>query len=330
MTDEKKHDRPLPDLLVVDAAGAGKRIDVFLRDRLTGTSRTIIREEIAAGRVLMSGQRLAKSRILREGEEIDLADFRDRRGEEIRPDREGVLRVIDERKRFVVVDKEAGLPTLPKDAEETAALACRLVAKYPELAGVGGRFEAGLVHRLDSGTSGLLVAARDEETWRRLRGEWKLRRVEKEYFALVRGVVKKSFTILKSIAHHPRSARRMIISPTGKSAESRVVPVYSRTKWSLVSVSLREGRRHQIRLHLADIDFPVAGDPVYGEGPEKDRVPRLMLHALWLKFRPGEGEAPLGFISPPPDDFVEAIGKRLGQDGVEAMKSYREQLLRRR
>ncbi len=330
MTDEKNQSGPLPDRLVVDAAGAGKRIDVFLRDRLTGTSRTIIREEIAAGRVLMEGRRLTKSRLLREGDEIDLADFRDRRAEEITPDPEGNLPVIHEAAGFVVVDKEAGLPTLPRDADDTAALACRLVAKYPELAHVGGRFEAGLVHRLDTMTSGLLVAARNEETWRRFRGEWRLRRVDKEYFALVRGVVKKSFTILQSIAHHPRSARRMIISPTGKSAESRVRPIQSRGKWSLVSVSLREGRRHQIRLHLSDIDIPVAGDPVYGESAEKDGVPRLMLHALWLKFRSNEGEGPAGYISPPPDDFTAAIRKRLGESGVEAMKAYRAELLRRR
>ncbi len=321
---------PLPNRFLVEAESAGTRIDVFLRDRLPGTSRAIIRDEISAGRVLVHGRSVSKSRVVREGEEIDLTSFRDRRGEAILPDPEGELRVIHEDARFVVVEKEAGLPTLPKDAEDRNALACRLASRYPETVGVSRPLEAGLVHRLDTETSGLLVAARDVETWQAFRAEWKFRRVQKEYLALVRGEVRKSFTILHPIAHHPRSARRMIISPEGKSAESRVLAMRPGRKWSLVSVSLREGRRHQIRVHLAEAEHPVAGDPIYGEGPEKDRVPRLMLHASWLKFRTDVGARPTGFVSAPPADLTGMIRKRLGDAGIEAMEHYLEGLPRRR
>lgn len=328
MNAENRAGSDLPGAVVVDAAGAGKRIDVFLRDLLPGTSRTVIREEIAAGRVRIDGRPVAKGRSVYEGEEIDISAFRDRRRETIAPDPEGDLRVLHEEETFLVVDKEAGLPALPANADETAALACRVAARYPETAGVGGRFESGLVHRLDTATSGLLVVARDEPTWRLLRAEWKLRRVEKEYLALVRGGVRKPFTVLHPIAHHPKSARRMIVSPSGKSAESRVRPLASGGRRSLVAVSLREGRRHQIRVHLASAGFPVAGDDLYGEGPEKDGVPRLMLHALWLRFRPGEG-ARRGFLSEPPDDFRAAAEKSVGRDGSRAIDRYREELLRR-
>jgi 23S rRNA-/tRNA-specific pseudouridylate synthase len=120
----------------------------------------------------------------------------------------------------------------------------------------------------------------------------------------------------------------MVVSPSGKSAESRVRPLASGRRRSLVAVSLREGRRHQIRVHLSSAGFPVAGDDLYGEGPEKDGVPRLMLHALWLRFRPGEGE-PRGFLSEPPGEFRAAVKKWIGPEGSPAIDRYREDLARR-
>ncbi len=319
----------LPSSVVVDAAGAGKRLDLFLRDRLAGVSRGAIRSEIAFGRILVDGKPHAAGRPVREGARIDLSAFRDRRLETIAADGEGELIVVHEEERFLVVEKPPGLAAMPRNGEDTAALACRLVAHYPELADVGGPLEAGLVHRLDNGTSGLLVVARDGDTWEKLREQWKWRRVEKEYFALVKGSLKKTFTILRPIAHHPKSARRMVISDGGRSAESLVRPVRAGGKSSLVSVSIREGRRHQIRVHLAGAGHPVLGDVLYGKGAEEDHVPRLMLHASWLKFRAdGVGEF-RSFASAPPADFKEVIRKRLGREGEAAAESYLENLSRR-
>ena len=220
------------------------------------------------------------------------------------------------------MEKPSGLPTMPKDGADAAALACRLAARYPELTGVGPPLEAGLVHRLDAETSGLLVAARSEADRQALRFLWKWRRVDKEYLALVHGAVSRSFTVLLAIGHHPKSARRMVLSPGGMSAESRVRPLCRGKNWSLVAVSLREGRRHQIRVHLAESGYAVAGDPLYGNGPAKDSVPRLMLHASRLGFRIDPSSEAVRFYSRPPEDFVSSVNRKLRGRVEEAMDQY--------
>jgi 23S rRNA pseudouridine1911/1915/1917 synthase len=257
--------------------------------------------------------------VLRGGDRLDVSALVLPVAPAIAEDSDGALAVLHEDPDLVVVSKEAGLPTLPRDASDTRALACRLVARYPELRSIGPPLEAGLVHRLDTMTSGILVAARTPEAHALLKDLWRYRRVEKTYVALVEGVVRESFTVLVPVAHDPRSAKRMTVGRQGRSAETRFRSLAAGARASLVLASLREGRRHQIRVHLRTAGHPVVADPLYA-GLSKGGAPRLMLHAARIRFRLRDDAAPIDVVSPPPRDFVQVVARELGPRGVRALE----------
>ena len=304
----------------VRAGEAGRRIDVLLRERFPEVSRALWKEEIAAGRVLRNGRPVRKGALMREGDRIDAAPPA---GPSIAPDPEGELMVHHEDEAAIAVEKEAGLPTLPRSGSDTFALACRVAARYPETASVGRPLEAGLVHRLDTGTSGIVVGARNETAYVLLRDQWRLRRARKEYIVLSHGRVERPFTADAPIGHHPRSARRMIAGPGGRPARTRFEPVHHAADRTLLQADLREGRRHQIRVHLAAAGYPVVGDPVYGKGDGG----RMMLHAARVFFTSPAGEdAEVNVVSPPPPGFRERLVAEAGAEAAEAMKSLLERL----
>ena len=310
----------IPDEIVVPDDGEGKRVDHFLRDHLTDVSRAYIRRQIEKGRVARNGRAARKGATLNAGDRLDISRFVDPAERTIAAADGDKLVVLHEDRDVIVVEKEAGLPTLPVDEEDRLALACRLADRYGELARVGKPLEAGLLHRLDTGTSGLLVAARTEEAWRYLRDQWRWRRVEKRYIALVRGGVRRSFTCILPISHHPSSGRRMVAGRGGRSAETRFRSLVHSEDASLLMAELREGRRHQIRVHLAEAGHPVVGDELYG-GDREDPADRLMLHAGLLRFRPNEGREELVVASQPPADFLEHVVRALGGEAPEAIRN---------
>ncbi|MFH1680826.1 MAG: RluA family pseudouridine synthase [Candidatus Eisenbacteria bacterium] len=310
---------PFPSEIVVGEPGDGVRLDLFLRGRFPSCSRAHLRGEIEKGHVIRNGRPARKGDLLRAGDRIDLRSFRAPEETPIAPDPSGELAVLHEDSRLVVVSKEAGLPTLPRDETDTNALACRLVARYPELLRVGPPFEAGLLHRLDTETSGLLVAARTPESYRLLRDQWRWRRVLKFYLALVEGEARGSFTMLLPIAHHPKSRKRMTVGEEGRSAETRCRSLFAARRSSLLLVNLREGRRHQIRVHLAAAGHPVWNDPLYSKRGKR-RGGRLMLHALRLRFRPREGDERIDIVDPPPPAFAGILRGVLGDGAIRALQ----------
>ncbi|MBN1826459.1 MAG: RluA family pseudouridine synthase [Candidatus Eisenbacteria bacterium] len=309
----------------VSAVEAGRRIDVLLRERFPGVGRARWKEEIAAGRVLRNDRPVRKGEIAREGDRIFLVP--PDAVPSIAPDPEGPLTVLYEDEASLVVEKEAGLPTLPRNGRDRGALACRVAARYPETATVGRPLEAGLVHRLDTGTSGLLVAARTETAYVLLRDQWRARRVRKEYLALAEGRIVRPFTADAPIGHHPGSARRMIAGAGGRAAETRFEPLYAASGRTLLWAELREGRRHQIRVHLAAAGHPVAGDPLYGSGGGG----RMMLHAARVRFISPAGDGvSVNAISDPPADFRERLAAEAGEEAFEFMESRLEAVRRER
>jgi len=313
---------PIPKEIIVAPEEAGKRIDVLIRDRVDGLSRAQIRRQIEKGRLLRNGRPVRKGETAVEGDRLDLGAFQAAGGvRPAPPDEADRLRILYEDDDVIVVDKEAGLPTLPRDDEETGALACRLVARHGKLAGVGAPLEGGLVHRLDTDTSGLLVAARHAAAYRFLRDQWRWRRVDKEYVALVAGEIPRAFTASTPIAHHRTSARRMIADPSGRSAETLIRPLHGATTATLVVASLREGRRHQIRVHLAEAGYVVLGDELYGKDMATES-PRLMLHAARIRFTARPDGEPIKVVSEPLNDFVLEVKRKLGARAVDAMRTY--------
>jgi 23S rRNA pseudouridine1911/1915/1917 synthase len=187
----------------------------------------------------------------------------------------------------IIVDKPAGVPSHPLLPGEGGTVVDKLAVRYPEIAAASDEArEAGLVHRLDTGTSGCLAVARDRESWRALRAAFSQGAVDKGYRALVHGRVQGPLEIDGAIAHDPADARRMVIAPGGLAAGpgpavTTVAPLLVGPAHTLVSVTAAGGRRHQVRVHLASAGHPLVGDVLYG-APEAGDVPWHLLHAASL------------------------------------------------
>jgi 23S rRNA pseudouridine1911/1915/1917 synthase len=224
--------------------------------------------------------------------------------------------VIYEDDDLVVVDKPAGLTVHPGAGRPTGTLAHQLLARFPEMAGVGGPGRPGIVHRLDQGTSGVLVAARTPAAYARLSRAFASRQVEKRYLAIVYGAPKlPAGRIEAPIGRHPDRRKEMAVRPGGRPAVTGYRTLASAAGIALLEIDLGTGRTHQIRVHLRHLGHPLVGDPVYGEArwkglPKPVQKPlaelaRPALHAFQLAFaHPGDGR-PVRFEAPVPRDLQD-------------------------
>ncbi len=202
--------------------------------------------------------------------------------------------VLYEDREVIVIDKPAGIVVHPGSGHELGTLAAGLLNRFPELEGVGDEGRWGIVHRLDKETSGVLMVARTERAHAALRRALQRREVGRRYLALVLGVLRiPTGTVDAPIGRDPRRPTRMAVVRDGRPARTH----YERmAEWvgadrSLLAVRLETGRTHQIRIHLASIGHPVAGDRAYGGRSTTSRPGRMWLHAAELGFaHPGTGK----------------------------------------
>jgi 23S rRNA pseudouridine1911/1915/1917 synthase len=298
--------------LDVHATDAGQRLDRFLADRLQ-LSRSAVRRLLARGAVSVDEQVVnesAKGQNLLTGSSIAVARFARPEDERALPDSSGSLVVLAEGPGWLAVDKPAGVAVHPLRADETGTLLNALIARCPETHGVGeGGLRSGVVHRIDIDTSGVVLFATHEPVWQRIRAAFAAHDVEKHYRAIVLGHLSGEGSIevgLVTARHRP--ARVRVIS---ESEASRARGVWmSAMRWrslqlldgaTLVEISPRTGFLHQIRVTLAHMGFPVAGDKTYGPQADPTGAPRHMLHAARAKL--DEIEA----TSPDPADFAEQL-----------------------
>ncbi len=221
------------------------------------------------------------------------------------------LPLVYEDATLVVIDKPPGIPsTIGRSAGPSVA--ATLLLRYPEMAAIDGRRAAGLVHRLDTGTSGLLLAARDLDSHTRLRDAFVRKAVAKDYLAVVVGRLDRAETVSVALARHPRSPGRMIPARgTTKAwpAHTEITPVESDDGLSVVRLRMRTGVTHQLRLHLALLGHPVVGDTRYGR-PHPD-VPSEgwhYLHARGVHF--DAPELPRGLATPFPEHWRRLFAAR--------------------
>jgi 23S rRNA pseudouridine1911/1915/1917 synthase len=290
------------------------RLDVFLCGRLSGLSRRQSRGLFATATVKVNGRRAAKGKPVRTGDVVRI-DFHEATSDLLsQPDLP--VRVLYEDPVLVAVDKPSGMPSLALRRSDRDTVANYLVARYPEAIRVGAPLEVGLVHRLDTDTSGVLLATRTAEVHTALREQFRRLEIEKRYVALVRGDVKEPGVIQVPISHLPRRPRRMYICTDAdrarrigaRPAETRYRPLARLGSASLVAVSISTGVRHQIRVHLASIGHPVLGDPLYDPAcPAPGVVPRTMLHARRIGFRHPVSDAVVLVEAPIPPDFLAVI-----------------------
>jgi 23S rRNA pseudouridine1911/1915/1917 synthase len=286
----------------------GQRLDVFLAGCPgLGLSRTQVQRLCRAGRVLVGGSPARSAQLLRGGERITVAL---RPPEPARLAAEDIpLAVVHEDAHLIVVDKPRGLVVHPAPGNPSGTLVNALLARCPDLRGIGGELRPGVVHRLDKDTTGLMVLAKDEPTLAALSAQIARRQVSRRYLALVHGSPPDAFVVDAPIGRDPVHRRRMSVRPAeGRPARTRVEVRRRLPGHALVEVALETGRTHQIRVHLAFAGFPVVADPVYGRrGSDPLGLAGQALHAHRLAFtHPVTGE-PLAFEAPLPADFAAAL-----------------------
>jgi 23S rRNA pseudouridine1911/1915/1917 synthase len=269
---------------------AGKRLDHFLQEHLTGYSRARIQAWIKEGRVRVDGSPAKSSHLVHAGERIEAEPAEApalNAGAEDLP-----IEILYEDAAVIAVNKPAGLTVHAGAGAHSGTLVNRLVYHFQSLSQVGGDLRPGIVHRLDKPTSGVLLVARNDAAHRDLAEQFAARSVEKIYLALVQGVVHAdSGHITKPIARDPVRRTRMtarVASGRAALTEYRVLERFD--GFTFLQIRLGTGRTHQIRVHLADLGHPVAGDKLYG-GDRKTPAPRMFLHAARIGFTsPATGE----------------------------------------
>jgi 23S rRNA pseudouridine1911/1915/1917 synthase len=272
----------------VDAGNAGKRLDHFLLERMAGYSRARLQTWIKEGRVLVNGAGVKASHLLHAAEHIEVTPADPpplQAGPENLP-----IEILYEDAGVIAINKPAGLTVHAGAGAFSGTLVNRLVHHFQSLSQVGGDLRPGIVHRLDKGTSGVLLVARNDAAHRNLAEQFAGRTVEKTYLALVQGDVRAdSGRIIKPIARDPVRRTRMTAKLTGKGrtalTEYRVLERFP--GFTSLEISLGTGRTHQIRVHMADLGHRVAGDRLYGAALAE----RMFLHAWRICFlSPATGE----------------------------------------
>jgi 23S rRNA pseudouridine1911/1915/1917 synthase len=274
----------MPSRFVVRSEEAGERLDRLVAQRVPGVGRRRARELFAAGKVTAGGHHVRGASAARAGDEI-VVEFAE---ESALPDPTLALDVRLELPALAVVYKPAGQPSAPLREGELGTLANAVVHRYPETAGIGHRLrEPGLVHRLDTYTSGLVVIARTASAFDALALALKSERLEKRYLALTANLtLPEQGTIDLPLAPDPGRQGRVIAeaAPTGyaRDAVTRYRVLERTARACLLELHAARAFRHQIRAHLASLGAPLIGDVLYGGAPFPDGSARHALHASYV------------------------------------------------
>jgi 23S rRNA pseudouridine1911/1915/1917 synthase len=283
------------------ADGLPTRLDRWLAEAAPSFSRSQWQRWIRAGQVAVDGTVVTSPKTLLHPGSTVVAVVEPEVREEAVPQPQ-ILPVVFADDHLLVLDKPAGWVVHPGAGNRTGTLMNYLLAFDPVLAEVP---RAGIVHRLDKETSGLMVVARTLVAQQRLVAALAAREISRRYWAIVYGVVAQPLTLTGPIGRHPKERVKMAVVPQGKPAVTRVTPLERfGTFATLVQCDLETGRTHQIRVHLAHAGHPLLGDPLYGDRRTRHPlIARQALHAVSLSFvHPVSGE-PLVFESPLPPDI---------------------------
>jgi 23S rRNA pseudouridine1911/1915/1917 synthase len=262
----------------------GRRADDVVLRSFSGFSRREVKELFEAGSVRVDGRRVKKGDRVRAGAELQV----EAKSAPITPDPALSLEILFESDDFVIVNKPAGLPTAPLVRSESRTLAAALLARYPEMAGVGFRArEPGLVHRLDTETSGVVLAARNAAAFDAARAAFDASRIQKRYWAVVSSGLPDSGALETWLGPDPSDPRRVRVyveAPEvyAKRARTEYRVVERGPEFCLVEVTIASAFRHQVRAHLAALGYPIAGDRVYAGRAVAALGARHALHGAYI------------------------------------------------
>jgi 23S rRNA pseudouridine1911/1915/1917 synthase len=300
---------------------AGRRLDQALAELLPSLSRSRLQQWIDQGWVLVDGSTRRRRDKLRGGEEVRLSPVLEPRNECVAQAIE--LDVVYDDEQLLVVDKPAGLLVHPGAGNPDGTLQNALLHRLPQLNLVP---RAGIVHRLDKGTSGLLVVAKTLQAHKSLVEQLRRRSVYREYRALVQGALVAGGTVDAPIGRHPLQRTRMAVVAGGRPAATHYRVLERFDAHTLLSVRIETGRTHQIRVHMAHIRHPLVGDRTYGSSPRPpcgasaplldvlQGFPRQALHATKLGLGHPLTKEDMRWEVPVPEDMLELLGLLRGSE----------------
>jgi 23S rRNA pseudouridine1911/1915/1917 synthase len=278
---------------------------------LLGLSRTKAAELVASGGVLVDGAAPAKSDRLTPGSWLDVTLPEPEQSAQVAPAVVDDLRIVHDDDDIVVVDKPVGVAAHPSPGWSGPTVVGHLVGAGFGVSTSGVAERQGVVHRLDAGTSGLMVVAKSERAYTHLKRAFKERTVDKVYHALVQGHPDPfSGTVDAPIARHPRHDYKFAVVAGGREAVTHYDTIEAHRFATLLEIHLETGRTHQIRVHMSALHHPCVGDRTYGADPtlaQRVGLNRQWLHAMRLGFEHPTSRSPVEFTSTYPDDLAAAL-----------------------
>jgi 23S rRNA pseudouridine1911/1915/1917 synthase len=296
--------------VTVPASDSPRRADRVVADAV-GLSRTYVQRLISEGRLTQDGRPVKSNMFVESGARLHL-EIPEKELVTLQPE-EMPLSVIYEDEDVLVIDKPSGLVTHPGPGHSSGTLVNALLARggVEAYGSIAGDERPGIVHRLDRDTSGLIVIARNDRAQSALMAQLKARRVKKTYLALVHGSVPAEVGRIEApIGRDARHFGRMTVMADGKAATTGYRVRERLGGWSLLEVDLHTGRTHQIRVHLASIGHPVAGDPVYATGVARkgpEGLTRLFLHSWRIEFASVSGDRVVRAEAPLPPELEDVL-----------------------
>jgi 23S rRNA pseudouridine1911/1915/1917 synthase len=288
----------------------GMRLDVFLAAEMPELTRSYIQKLVDGGHIIVNSRGGKASYKVQPGDEI-IVEVPEPEDLELTPENIP-LNILYEDSDVIVVNKPQGMVVHPAAGNYTGTLVNALLAHCSDLSGINGVMRPGIVHRLDKDTSGVMMAAKNDEAHLGLAGQIKDRTVVRKYIALVHGNITEPAGMVDApIGRDPRERKRMaVVTTNSKPAVTRYRVLERFDGYTLVECRLETGRTHQIRVHMAYIGHPVVGDPVYGPRKSPFDLQGQALHAVVLGFHhPRTGEY-LEFSAPLPE-YMEGLIKEL-------------------
>jgi len=296
---------------IVSGEEKGERLDVYLHNKLLDKriSRSQIQKLIKDKKVLVNGTAKTECHYkVKQREEVVLLESVFSYPDLIKPEALP-LDIVYEDEKLIVVNKPAGMVVYPAAGNRSGTLLQGLLAHCQKLSTLYPQ-RPGIVHRLDKDTSGLLVAAKDNQTHQNLAAQFKNRKVLRKYTILVKGVVRFDEGVIEQpIGRDPKNRQKMAVVASGREAITFYKVIQRYSTHTLLELDLKTGRTHQIRVHFAYLGYPVAGDKTYGGRAKDMLISRQAVHSSELGFYHPESKEFVKFSSPLPEDMEKAINE---------------------